>query len=160
MISKPKVVFMGNRDAYDLINGREVPPLVIDKDHVLTGVHEGSVYVAAGNFTLAGTIRGSLAIQQGVTVTLAGKQQGSVSVASGAKVTIRGVIEGSTSVAREAIVIVEASGRLAGSLHNDGLILVRGVFGGAQSGEGELRLEGNGYIKQPKIRNGIHYYEW
>jgi hypothetical protein len=37
---------------------------------------------------------------------------------------------------------------------------VRGVFGGARSGDGELILEGAGYIKEPVIRDGVHYYEW
>jgi hypothetical protein len=42
------------------MNGREVPPLVIREDYVLTGIHAGSVYVESGEFTLAGVIQGSL----------------------------------------------------------------------------------------------------
>lgn len=73
---------------------------------------------------------------------------------------VSGAIEGTTTVERGGELVVAASAKLAGTLHNDGLVIVRGVFGGAQSGTGELRLEDQGHIKQPRVRDGIHYYEW
>lgn len=41
-----------------------------------------------------------------------------------------------------------------------GAVVLRGIFGGSRSGSGELAFEGDGYEKQPKIRDGVHYYEW
>jgi hypothetical protein len=62
--------------------------------------------------------------------------------------------------AQLAALTIEASGRLGGTLTNDGLVVLRGVMGGARTGSGSLRIEGNGYIKQPIIRDGIQYFEW
>ena len=47
---------------YDFINGQEVPPLVVKDDTVLSGIHQGSVYVESGILTLRGTLQGSLSI--------------------------------------------------------------------------------------------------
>ncbi len=144
----------------DWMDGPEVPPLVIREDCVLTSTHAGSVYVESGQLTLAGVIQGSLNIQRGVTSFITGKQQGSVSLQSGSLVTVHGAIEGSTRVNRGATLIIEAGGKLAGALSNDGLVILRGVFGGTRDGVGEFRIEGQGRIKQHTIRDGIHYYEW
>lgn len=144
----------------DLIDGREVPPLVITSDHVLSGVHRGSVRVEAGHLELRGRIEGSLGLQAGATATISGTQAGSVHVDRGVEIIVTGAIEGSTHVAPGGLVVVEPRAKLAGSLHNDGRVVVRGVFGGARSGSGELIFEDQGYEKQPTIRNGIHYYEW
>jgi len=140
----------------------EAPPLVVTNSHTLQGTHRGTVRVeAGGNLMLHGTLQGTLSVQPGATVLISGTQQGTVAVAAGAIVTVQGAIEGTTSIESGATVIIEASGKLAGSLANYGLLVVRGVFGGAQSGTGAIRLEGRGYIKQPtSISNGVHYYEW
>ena len=69
-------------------------------------------------------------------------------------------LSGTTNVSNYGTVIVEERGKLTGTLSNNGVVIVRGVFGGAKSGNGELILEGNGYIKQPTIKNGMNYYEW
>lgn len=141
------------------MNGRRVPPLVIQRDHVL-GEHHGTVHVEAGNFTLAGELHGTLDIQRGVRATIAGEQHGTVSVDSGASVLVTGSIHGTVSVASGATLQVEPGGKLAGTLANDGLVVVRGVFGGVQSGGGELRFEDGGRIRQPRIENGLHFYDW
>ena len=73
---------------------------------------------------------------------------------------IFGELHGTTNVSVHGTAVVEAHGKLAGTLSNNGTVIVRGVFGGAQSGHGELILEENGYIKQPVIKNGMNYYEW
>ena len=151
---------MSDKYGFDIFDGEDVPRLVLSGDYVLSGTHQGGVHVEAGEFTLEGTLQGSLDLQTGVRASIRGKQQGSVSVAAGAVVVVAGVIEGSMSVASGGAVIIESAGRLAGSLANHGEVIVRGVFGGCYVGEGELRLEGDGYIKEPVTRDGVNYYEW
>jgi cytoskeletal protein CcmA (bactofilin family) len=151
---------MAHEDSYDWIDGRMVPQLVIDRDHVMIGTHAGTVRVRAGRFTLAGTIQGTLEIQRGLIANVAGTQQGTVSVGDASTVTVTGAIEGTATVARGGTLVVEPGGKLAGTLHNDGLVIVRGVFGGAQSGTGKLCLEGQGWIKEPIMRDGVACYEW
>lgn len=144
----------------DFFDGRAVRPTVLSVDHEIADLHRGSVYVEAGCLTLSGTLQGSLTIKSGAAVRISGTQQGSAHVESGAEVLVTGTLNGSTSVAVGATVVVEEGGRLAGSLRNHGTVIIRGTFGGARSGPGELRLERNGSIKQPTIRNGINFYEW
>lgn len=144
----------------DVINGRNVPPLVLSADQVLLGTHSGSVHVEAGRLELRGRIQGSLTVHSGAAASIVGAQAGSVHVEAEAVVTVEGSIQGSTHVAEGGEVIVQPRGRLAGSLHNEGRVVVRGVFGGSRTGLGDLVLEDAGYIKQPVIRDGINYYEW
>ena len=151
---------MTNQYEGDWINEREVPQLAICEDYVLTGTHIGAVHVEGGHFTLAGVIQGSLDVQRGATVLIIGKQQGSVSLESGSVVTVHGAIEGSATVERGATLVIEAGGKLAGTLTNNGEVILRGVFGGVRTGFGIFKIEGQGYIRQPLIRDGISYYEW
>lgn len=137
-----------------------MPQLVVETDYELVGIHQGSVQVESGHLDLQGTNQGSLSLHPGSTATISGTQQGSVFVAAGVSVRITGAIEGSTNVSHGARVIVEPTGKLAGSLHNEGVVVVRGVFGGTRSGNGELVLEDQGYEKRPTIRDGVHVYEW
>lgn len=145
---------------YDYIDGKYIEPLIIQENYSMTGEHHGTVYVKAGKFTLHGDLKGSLNVQNRAKVEIIGKQQGSVHLTSGATLVIQGSVEGSVSLEQGSILIVEARAKLAGSLHNNGKVIVRGVFGGAQSGKGELILEGGGYIKEPIIKNGVNYYNW
>lgn len=119
---------------FDYINGREVPQTVIEDDFTIQGKHNGTVHVENGTLTIQGELHGTLNVQSGAKAIIIGKQHGTV--------------------------IVEANGKLAGTLNNNGIVIVRGVFGGAQSGQGNLILEENGYIKQSVIKNGMKYYEW
>jgi cytoskeletal protein CcmA (bactofilin family) len=145
----------------DFINGREVPPTIVVQDHVLCGTHQGSVVVEAGAFHLVGNLQGSLSLKPGVSCLITGAQAGSVHVSARVSVIVRGRIDGPMDVDRGGEVVLERGARFAGSLHNDGLVVVRGVFGGAQSGDGELRLEDGGSIKQPtRIVNGTTVYVW
>lgn len=144
----------------DIIDGREVRPLVITADHVLTGVHQGTVHVEAGHLDLRGRINGTLSLQPGTRATISGTQAGTVNVGREVEVVVTGAINGTCHVHASAIVLVEPRGKLAGTLHNDGRVIVRGVFGGARSGSGDLVFEDQGYEKQPRIENGIRYYEW
>jgi cytoskeletal protein CcmA (bactofilin family) len=145
---------------YDVIDGRRVPQLVVTKDHVIAGIHQGTVHVEAGTLYLRGTLQGTLDVQNGAFVEVTGEQQGTVTIASGAKITVVGAIQGTTTVEPKASLVIEASGKVAGTLCNHGLVILRGVFGGAQSGAGSLCIEDNGYIKQPVVKDGINYYEW
>ena len=144
---------------YDFINGQEVPPLVVKDNTVLSGIHQGSVYVESGILTLRGTLQGSLSIGSGAKVVIIGKQQGSVSVCANGAVIVNGSLEGSTSVANGATVVVEKGGKLMGSLNNQGTTIVRGIYGGSYEGN-SIILEDSGYIKNPIVKNGVNYYEF
>lgn len=145
---------------FDYVDGVKVPHTVITDDYTIKSKHNGTVHVEGGILTICGELNGTLDIQSGATVIIIGKQRGTVSVNSNAKVTIIGELQGTTSVSNYGTVIVEKTGKLEGTLNNNGTVIVRGVFGGAQSGNGELILEEDGYIKQPIKKNGINYYEW
>ena len=151
---------MGGPYENDFIDGREVPPLIVTADHVLSGTHIGTVQVESGHFDLQGTLQGTLSLHSGSSARIVGVQQGTISVGPGVSVKVSGAIEGTTSVAEGAEIVIEEGAKLAGTLQNDGLVVVRGAFGGATSGSGDIRLEGRGYIKQPRIEHGIHIYDW
>ena len=144
---------MSYQDDYDWIDGRKVPQLFVEEDYTLTGVHRGTVHVESGRFILAGELRGTLNIKPKVIAEIRGTQKGTVTVGHAATVIVAGAIHGSTVVDDGATLIIEADGKLAGSLTNFGKVIVRGVFGGSQTGSGVLSVEGQGYIKQPKRRD-------
>ena len=83
---------------------------------------------------------------------------GTISISSGATVIIEGNAYGTVSISREATLVIEESGLLMGTLNNNGIMVLRGVYGGAQSGSQKIILEGNGYVKEPRVINGVHYY--
>jgi hypothetical protein len=145
---------------FDHINGVEVPQLVITSDYNLLGEHRGTVYVENGILTIIGELHGSLDIQSAGKVIVMGKQHGTVSLENGVSVMVHGEIHGTTNLDYNSLLIIEEGGKLAGTLSNNGKVIVRGVFGGAQSGHGELILESLGCIKQPTIKDGISYYQW
>ena len=136
-------------------------PLVLrGARHSIDGVHLGPVAVVSGCLHLNGTIQGSLSIGVGASAMITGVQHGPVSLAEGALVIVTGAIEGSATVSPGAALKVEASGKLAGTLRNDGMVILRGAFGGARLGDGELRIEPGGRIKEVEIRNGQRVYDW
>ncbi|SDG86028.1 hypothetical protein SAMN05216588_101216 [Pseudomonas flavescens] len=147
-------------DSYDIIDGRKVPQLTITSDTVISDKHQGSIKVVGCQLTILGTVNGSISVYQGGSVIIQGQVNGSLAIDQMCTVTILGRCNGSASLANLARVLIEPSGRLAGSIANFGELVVRGAFGGAQSGNGRVRIEGDGYIKQPVIRNGVHYYDW
>ena len=113
-----------------------------------------------GTLTIFGDLYGTLNVHKGTSVIIVGKQHGTVSVYDNAKVTVMGELYGTINVSDYGTVIIEKTGKLAGSLYNNDTVIIRGVFGGSQSGNGELILENNGYIKQTTTRNGVNFYEW
>jgi hypothetical protein len=145
---------------FDIIDGKKVPQLCITEDYILYETHQGTVNISAGQFTLRGIIQGTLNLMRGASAKIEGSQQGSVNIANGATAIVTGAIQGSTTIENNGILIIEPTGRLSGSLANFGKVIIRGVFGGQRTGNGEFHLEGNGYIKMPTIRNGNSIYEW
>lgn len=146
-------------ESYDIIDGRRVPGTVISSDQVITGTHRGSLRIEGCAVVIIGVVHGSVSVSQSATLDLEGTIHGSTSVSSGGLINISGKLHGSTSIAANARVIIEPSGSLSGSMSNNGDLLIHGVFGGAYSGRGTIRTEGAGYIKQPRIENGVHYYD-
>lgn len=96
----------------------------------------------------------------GAKVEVLGEQSGSAYIATRAEAIVRDIMSGSTTISDESTIIVEEGGRLSGSLRNEGTFIIRGVFGGMCSGDGEIIIESKGYIKEPVIRNGMTYYQW
>jgi hypothetical protein len=151
---------MSSSYGFDIIDGRRIPQTVISTDHEITGTHQGTVHVESGRLTLSGVIQGTLSVHGGGSALIQGEQQGTVSVENGAEVIVTGAINGTASVHHGGRLVVEGGGRLAGTLSNDGTVIIRGAFGGARSGRGEFRVEDGGVVKQPVIRDGMHFYEW
>ncbi len=145
---------------YDIIDGRRVPGTVITSDQIITDTHNGSVHVVGCELVISGTLNGSLKVSDGGVVRVLGTHNGSTLVGSRCQLDIAGSCNGSTNIQSGATVLVEPAGRLAGSMLNDGTLVIWGVFGGAYQGHGIRTLEGNGHIKQPVIRDGITFYEW
>lgn len=146
---------------YDIINGEKVPQLVVTDDYEIFGKHSGTVHVENGTLFISGKLSGTLIVYEGASaiINIGGKQSGTVSLYEGAIVQIKGNLSGTTSIPLGAKIVIEESARMVGTTTNNGLVVIRGVFAGATSGNGEFIIEGNGYIKEPTIRNGIHYYE-
>lgn len=145
---------------YDIIDGVEVPPLVVRGEREVIADHKGTIHVELGSLIIEGNHMGTLVAHNGTEIEITGKQSGTVSIRSGALVTVYGTLSGTTSVEPASVLVIEEQGRLSGTLSNDGSVIVRGVFGGARTGSGKLELEGRGYIKEPVTKNGFNYYEW
>lgn len=145
---------------YDIIDGKRVPGLEVTEDQVLRGSHRGSISVIGCTLTITGEHHGSLSVNRKGYVVVEGSHHGSTSVSDSSTFEIVGSNHGSTSVAAGSLVIVQPSGTLAGSMNNNGRLIIRGVFGGACSGTGDQVLEGAGCVKQARIKDGIHYYDW
>ncbi|MBH3372864.1 MULTISPECIES: hypothetical protein [Pseudomonas] len=145
---------------YDIIDGVRVSGTTFTKDQVLIGRHQGSITVSGCTLVIGGTLQGSLSVEEGGNVLIEGSHQGSTNLSGNSKVEVFGKCQGSTNIGTGSEVIVQPSGRLQGSMNNNGKLIIRGAFGGACNGRGDMHVEGNGYIKQPRIENGVHYYDW
>ena len=144
----------------DYIDGKRVEQLVITSDYSLIGEHHGTVHVENGTLTISGELHGTLDIQNNTKVIIMGEQHGTVYLGRNSVLIIHGELHGSTTFDYNSNVIVEEGGRLSGTMTNYGTVIVKGVFGGAKTGNGKLLVEGNGYIKQPLIKDGISYFQW
>lgn len=105
---------------FDYIDGREVPQTVIEDDFTILGKHSGTIHVENGTLTIQGGLHGTLDVQSGAKAIIIGEQHGTVSVADHAEIVIFGASYGTTSVSAYGTVIVEAHGKLAGTLSNNG----------------------------------------
>lgn len=143
---------------YDIINGEKVPQTILNEDFELLGTHSGTVKVRGGCFKLHGTLQGTLEVDCPDTAEIHGVQQGTVSLAPNSSLRVTGKIQGTTSISRGATLVIEETGQLQGTLSNNGTVILRGTLAGAQSGSGDLVIEGNGYVKQPVVKDGINYY--
>jgi len=143
----------------DIINGIKTSPLIIHDDYVIDGLHQGSVILKSGSLVINGVVQGSLEVFDNTKAEINGNHQGSVHLGNGAVVVINGKLNGSITIERNGKVIIEKNGLLAGSIINYGEILIRGVLAGSRSGNGHIEIEDNGIIKEPKVIDGINYYE-
>ncbi|MDH2244431.1 hypothetical protein N5J70_21045 [Pseudomonas sp. GD03909] len=145
---------------YDIIDGMRVPRTILTTNQILSGRHQGSITVIGCTLVINGTLQGSLSVESGGEVLVEGTQQGSTNVSGNSRVEVSGKCQGSTNIGPGSEVLIQPSGKLQGSMNNNGKLIVRGEFGGAYSGQGDISVEGDGYIKQPRIENGVHYYDW
>lgn len=142
-------------------NGSRFDQLVATDHFVMSGDYRGGVCVEVdSSFELIGELHGSLRVHEGAKAVISGHHHGSLHVELRAEVRITGRHNGSLHVDYGGVATVEPGGRLSGSMHNNGLIVLRGAFDGSQSGAGDLRIEGDGYVKEPRIRRGVNYYDW
>jgi hypothetical protein len=145
----------------DIVDGVEVPRRVVETDEQVVGTHQRSICVEAGaHLEIVGTQQGSVTFQPGSTGSIIGQLQGSLHVATGAVVTVSGRQDGSVHVARGGVLKIEPGGRVAGSLHNDGVIENAGTRGGHLSGEGTLHDLDGATVRQPVVKDGSTYYVW
>jgi cytoskeletal protein CcmA (bactofilin family) len=144
----------------DNFDGVLRPRLVVEADRQLVGTHQGGVHVQPGaTLFLNGTIQGSLAVEDGAAVELAGTLQGSLHIDQGGSALVTGAVQGSTT--NFGSVVVEQTGTAAGSVHNEGLFVLRGRQGGGITGAGELRVEPGGQIvPSTRQEEGRDVYEW
>lgn len=131
-----------------------LPTLIIRNDYVLAGLYHGSVQVEAGICTIIGTLQGQLTIFSGATVHINGLLQGNMHVYATAKVIVMGSVQGNTRIDSGSTLTIEETGSLEGLLLNDGEVIIRGIISGGQVGNGNLLLEGKGYIKTSLYRDG------
>jgi cytoskeletal protein CcmA (bactofilin family) len=142
------------------VDGKEVPPLFIDEDHTIVGSHLGATVVRQGTLLVLGEVSGSIHLRSGTQVVVRGQVSGSISIATGAEARIVGGHSGSVTVAPGGRLVIDRTGRQAGSISNDGSVIIRGEFGGSTSGAGEFSIEPGARIKQPRVVDGVSYYDW
>lgn len=145
----------------DSINGSPRSPLVIDQDDDLRRAHNGSICVHGdATLTIYGTVNGSLHLRPRGRVVIVGSHNGSLHLQPGAEVIVNGRQAGSSHVSVNAHLQVGERGRLAGSLHNSGVVDNYGERGGNVHGSGQINDHPGSHIQQPVERNGVSHYEW
>jgi len=144
----------------DLIGGEIVPPLVIRDEYVITGNHKGTIYVESGVLNIDGSHEGTVNLLPGAAMRIKGEQYGTVNIGPGASVVVFGILDGTVNIQKDGSLTVEEGGKFAGNLFNDGVMCLRGVYGGFVNGDGKIKVEGKGEIKKPVIRDRIIYFDW
>lgn len=144
----------------DIIDGVEVPPLVIRENYDLLGKHDGSIFIEHGTLRLIDHHNGSLHAQPNTKIEILGIQNGSTHIENGATVCVKGSANGSMHLERGGELIICEGGKHSGSLHNSGKVVIRGTHGGSIHDDGDIIVEAGGRIIKSTIRNGVSYYEW
>ncbi|MDH0797582.1 hypothetical protein [Pseudomonas carnis] len=138
---------------------QKLPSLTVTADQVIADSFQGSISVKGCTLVISGSHQGSLAISEGAMVEVYGAHQGSTSISGDSKMVVSGTNLGSVTISSDSELVVEFGGKHTGSVGNEGRLIIRGTFGGSTSGSGAQTVEEGGYIKAPRIENGIHYYD-
>lgn len=125
-------------------DGFERAPLEVASDHVITGTLERGIRVTTGTLRIAGTLRGHVYVHRCAFTVVQGQLNGTLTVKGGAACSIHGALDGSATVSDGGQLTIEEGGVFRGTLRNEGLVIVRGVFIGTLIGRGEFRLEASG----------------
>lgn len=135
-------------------------PRTIKTDEAVVGTSNTPIIVEQGaTVTVMGTLNASAVVLGVMNIT--GTLNGSLHISAGAAATVEHRVNGSVHVDRGGLVVVEPRGRIAGSTHNVGRIVLRGQLGGSQSGI-PVELEDGGRVVAPTRfgSRGEHIYEW
>lgn len=144
---------------YDIIGGEKVPPTIISEDAIMVSKHLGSIHIENGvTYAIEADNTGSVHVHSGAKLVIAKSHTGTINLDTKSEVVIKGNAVGSVNLSPGSLLIIESSGKLIGSSYNDGRMIIRGVYGGSQSGNGEFIIEESGMIKKPVIKNGNNYY--
>lgn len=140
------------------------PKKVVAESETLHGDYMGGICVHSGTFTIGpgASHSGSLRILPAAQVIIRGSHNGSLHVSDHAQATVHGRQSGSVHVASDGRVLVERNGRLAGSLHNSGVIENKGIRGGTDHSLGGQIIDlPGGTVRSPsRTVNGASVYEW
>jgi hypothetical protein len=132
--------------------------IVIDDTQTLTGTTQGKLIVRTGGVaTIQGVHQGSTSVESGGRVVVPGVLQGSLALEDDTEAVVSGEIQGSVALARGGRLVIERSGRFAGSIVNNGEIINRGLRAGSVVGNDPI--DDGGKVLQP-LRNpdGSHTY--
>lgn len=145
----------------DFIDGVETPPTIVSEIRTLTGIHKGTIIVErGGHLTIAGVLQGTLDVLSGAHVRISGVQQGTVHVGRGGTGDVSGIVQGTVGVDAGGLMRVHATGQIQGSIANEGSIENHGTRGGVVSGAGDLVDMPGSRVVQPRVEDGVYYYDW
>lgn len=124
---------------------------------------EPHTLIVSGEETLSGTHYGSVEVREGSTFTVTQRATlyGSISIAPGAKVRVHGSVFGGVTISREGLIEVERTGRVAGTIQNNGTFKNSGTRAGPIFGTGEVFDLDGGVVKPPRIgADGSQNYDF
>jgi hypothetical protein len=145
----------------DIIAGVETPQTIVSAARTLTDLHKGTVIVdRGGHLTVAGMLQGTLDVLPGASARIVGVEQGTVHVGREATLDVNGMIQGTVGIEAGGSMRVHPAGQVQGSIANQGSIENHGSRGGPVSGEGSLIDMPGSRVVQPRIKDGVHFYDW
>ena len=145
----------------DFIDGVEIPPTIVSEAGTLTDLHKGTIVVErGGNLTVAGVLQGTLDVLPGALVRISGVQQGTVHVGRDATVEVSGIVQGTVGIDAGGMMRVHPAGQIQGTIANQGLIENHGTRGEAVGGIGNLVDMPGSRVVQPRVEDGVYYYDW